>query len=75
MSARRVTVDNQLPDSLEAGVLAGEVAGHLNLHEVLNWTNSREPPLHDVQVVTQDEYTHDVVVKVAEDLYLVYDAT
>jgi hypothetical protein len=45
------------------------------LEDVLRAAHARLPPARVVDVVTQDEYTHDVVVAFGEAEYLVYDTT
>lgn len=39
------------------------------------WTFSRKPPAKVNKVVTQDEFTHDVVIEVSETAFLVFDTT
>ena len=39
------------------------------------WALRQSPPAEFVQVVVQDEYTHDVIVRVAADLFVVFDTT
>jgi hypothetical protein len=45
------------------------------LSGVLDWLRVQEPPRLVADIVTQDEYTHDVVVPWSERLVLVFDAT
>jgi len=45
------------------------------LSGVLEWLRLQEPPRIAQNIVTQDEYTHDVVVPWSERLILVFDAT
>lgn len=42
---------------------------------VLEWLRIQEPPRAVADIVTQDEYTHDVVVPWSERLVLVFDTT
>jgi hypothetical protein len=55
------------------------VAGHPDaerlrtLEEVLEWTHARGGSL--VDVIVQDEYTHDVVVTLPGVVYLAFDST
>lgn len=42
---------------------------------VIDWLALQEPPRQVADIVTQDEYTHDVIVPWAERLVLVFDAT
>jgi hypothetical protein len=55
--------------------LDGETAGHVTLADVIRWGLRQEPQRVVVEVVVQDEYTHDVIVPWAEPLHLVYDTT
>ena len=43
------------------------------LEAVLAWLRAHDRTITDV--ITQDEYTHDVVVRWAEDVVLVFDTT
>ena len=45
------------------------------LSGVLGWLGAQDPPRAITDIVTQDEYTHDVVVSWAERLVLVLDST
>ena len=42
---------------------------------VIEWLRLQEPPRVVRDIVTQDEYTHDVIVPWSERLVLVFDAT
>ena len=66
----RESLDNQanLSDDVLAG-LADEVARHGSLAEAVLWA----PEVLDV--VVQDEYTHDAVLRRRDDLVSVYDTT
>jgi hypothetical protein len=55
--------------------LAAEVGGHTTLEQVLHWGLSHKPPRRVEEIVTQDEYTHDVLVPLAAPLYLAYDVS
>ncbi len=48
---------------------------HVGLKTVLDWCLGQQPPILDTEVVTQDEFTHDLIVPVGEGVYLVYDST
>ena len=45
------------------------------LADVLAWARAAVPPATIVDIVTQDEYTHDVVVEPSGLPYLVFDTT
>ncbi len=51
------------------------VAGQRTLEDVIRWALAQSPPRLVERVVVQDEYTHDVVVRWADGVYLVYDTT
>jgi hypothetical protein len=55
------------------GQIARVVAGHRILEDVVRWSAKESREI--CSIVTQDEYTHDVVVRWAESLWLVYDCT
>ena len=45
------------------------------LADVLDWSRRQSPPWPIVEILTQDEYTHDVVLHAAGQLYLAFDTT
>lgn len=51
------------------------VARQCSLHDVVVDGLASRPERKVVAVVVQDEFTHDVVVRWSDDLYLVYDTT
>jgi hypothetical protein len=51
------------------------VGGHRTLEDVVRWGLAQKPARLVERVVVQDEYTHDVVVRWADGVYLVYDTT
>ena len=59
---------------LPAALLAA-ASRHRSLEEVVRWGVAMSPPWRVVDVITQDEYTHDVVLAGAGGLFLVYDTT
>ena len=54
--------------------LAAIVAVQTSLERVLNWGREQRPPIDIESILTQDEYTHDVLIPF-EGRYLVYDTT
>lgn len=63
---------------LEAGELPGirqQLEPLRTLGDLLDWTRQLEPPVPAPTVVTQDEYTHDVLVPVAGGRWLDFDTT
>lgn len=47
----------------------------VTLGDVMKWGLTQIPPRSPVEIVTQDEYTHDVVLELQSDCYLVFDTT
>ena len=45
------------------------------LGAVLEWLRAQDPPRDVGEIITQDEYTHDVIVPWSERLTLVFDTT
>ena len=76
MSARLVPVEAATPvtprDLARFRIALRELR---TLSGVLGWLLAQEPPRTVSDVVTQDEYTHDVVVPWGERLVLVFDTT
>jgi hypothetical protein len=54
--------------------LRRELGAIRTLEHVLAWTRQSAPPRRVAEIVTQDEYTHDVVLPFAE-FYLSFDTT
>jgi hypothetical protein len=46
-----------------------------SLGGALGWMTAQDPPRLVADIVTQDEYTHDVIVPWSERLVLVFDST
>ena len=55
--------------------LASELAHLFTLADVLAWARRGTPPRQVEEIVTQDEYTHDVVLGCDRGHFLVFDAT
>ena len=58
----------------EAAALRGRVAAQPTLADVLRWAAAQSPPVSIAEIVTQDEYTHDVLIELEPRLCLVFDA-
>ena len=52
-----------------------ETARHVALADVIRWGLAQVPQHIVAEVVVHDEYTHDVIVPLADPLHLVYDTT
>ena len=61
----------------EHAALRARAALHATLAELLRWAAVQLPPVAVAEIVTQDEYTHDVVLPLdaARALWLAYDTT
>lgn len=59
----------------ERSWLQGAVAGIHNLGDLLDWAGTLEPPVVSPEVITQDEYTHDVLVPIPDGRLLAFDTT
>ena len=55
--------------------LLAEARSLQSLHEAMRWALSRDPKIAPEDVVVQDEYTHDVLFRAAENTYLVFDTS
>ena len=45
------------------------------LDEAFRWAMVQSPRVEPRDVIVQDEYTHDVLFRAADDSYLVFDTT
>ncbi|HEU4994178.1 MAG TPA: hypothetical protein VFT29_05135 [Gemmatimonadaceae bacterium] len=52
-----------------------ELGNQRTLGDVLAWLRAQDPPRSVTDILTQDEYTHDVVVQWSDRTYLAFDAT
>ena len=64
----------RLPDLLRSQ-LASELSSLGMLQEVVRWAFALDPPRDIAEVITQDEFTHDVVIPWVDRLTLVFDCT
>jgi hypothetical protein len=51
------------------------VAGQRSMRQAIAWFASQVPPLATADMVTQDEFSHDILVAYRGGLWLVYDST
>ena len=51
------------------------VAGHRTIKHALDWLLKQQPPLAPFDLVTQDEFSDDILVAYPGGLWLVYDST
>jgi hypothetical protein len=55
--------------------LVATLSSLISLERVLAWARGLRPPRGIDEILTQDEYTHDVVLAFYEGRYLVFDTT
>ena len=61
--------------SEESEEIRRSVEGHRGLDDIFSWGRKQSPPVHPAEVIKQDEFTHDVLVPLASDRWLVYGTT
>lgn len=50
-------------------------SSHRNLEEITRWVFSQQQPIQLLDMLTQDEFSIDVVIRYDDDRYLVYGVT
>ena len=55
--------------------LTVELRHQRTLADVLSWGRAQTPPRSVTEILTQDEYTHDVLIAYETEVYLVFDTT
>ncbi|HXG66104.1 MAG TPA: hypothetical protein VNO70_13465 [Blastocatellia bacterium] len=55
--------------------LLNEAQSFRTLEEVMKWAFARTPPAELVNIIAQDEYTLDAVIRVSPDVFLAFDTT
>lgn len=59
----------------EHAALSTTIQGLRTLADVLAWAPKQVPPRSVAEIITQDEYTHDVVLEASGHPYLAFDTT
>jgi hypothetical protein len=59
----------------EFAALAAAVAAHRSVKHALDWLLGMTPPVPPADLVTQDEFSHDVLFAYPTGCWLVYDCT
>lgn len=59
----------------QSSVLRTEAVQLATLEHAFRWALQQQPRLEPVDVVIQDEYTHDVLFGAMDGSFLVFDAT
>lgn len=52
-----------------------EASGLRTLEQVFRWAMAQKPRMEPIDVVIQDEYTHDVLFGAIDGSFLVFDTT
>jgi hypothetical protein len=55
--------------------ILNEVESLRSLEQAMLWAFARKPPAELFTVVTQDEFTHDIVIRVSPEVFLLFDTT
>ncbi len=63
-----------MPADARAG-LERTLAPFTRLSHVLDWGRALDPPLRVDDVITQDEYTHDALMRLPNETWLAFDTT
>ncbi len=58
----------------EAPIL-DQVRDFYSLRQVIEWSLSQKPPAEFVDVIVQDEYHHDVIVRIGPEQFLVFETS
>jgi hypothetical protein len=55
--------------------LARMLRPHRSIKHALDWLVTQDPPRSFTDMVTQDEFSHDILAELPDGLHLVYDVT
>ena len=55
--------------------IAGTLSGQGSIKHAVDWLAAHDPPITPAGMVTQDEFSHDILVAYPGELWLVYDTT
>jgi hypothetical protein len=55
--------------------ITSALASHRSIKQAVDWLTAHDPPLAPTGMVTQDEYSHDIIVAYPGGLWVVYDST
>ncbi len=62
-------------DPAEYAQIRALMRSHQGLDDIFAWGRTQAPPIHPVDVIKQDEFTHDVLVPLPSGRWLVYGTT
>lgn len=57
------------------GAIAQALSSQCSIRHAIDWFARHNPPLVPADMVTQDEFSHDILVAYPGGLWLVYDST
>jgi hypothetical protein len=60
---------------MQSETFLAELQQLATLKQVLNWSLARVPRAEFVDVIVQDEYHHDVIVRVIDRVYAVFETS
>ena len=75
MSAKLPIFDYATLPENERAFVERTLGSFTMLSQVLDWGMELEPPVTVTDIVTQDEYTHDILLRLADGKYLNLDCT
>jgi len=71
-----VTVENRARLTVdELSRIAGVLVHQRSVKYAVDWLAKHDPPIVPTGMVTQDEFSHDILVPYMRGLWLVYDST
>jgi hypothetical protein len=72
----RVPVENREALSPDEFVQVAEaLSHHRSIKHAIDWLVTHDPPIVPTGLVTQDEYSHDILVDYPGGVWLVYDTS
>jgi hypothetical protein len=60
---------------MQPDAVLNELSGFSTLGAVIRWSLAREPRAEFLDVIIQDEYNHDVIVRVSSTVYSVFETS
>jgi hypothetical protein len=71
-----IPVENRAGDvAASLSRIAAELALQRSIKHAVDWLAAHDPPIAPTGIVTQDEFSHDILVPYVGGLWLVYDTT
>jgi hypothetical protein len=60
---------------MQAAEILEELQGFSSLGAVIRWSLARTPHAEFIDVIVQDEFNHDVIVRVSNTVYAVFETS